>query len=293
MLNRMPVDVDTKDIEAVCAESDRIYRSMYADADPEFLPWASGWFRAVFGGGYADYLPVDAPYHDREHTMQGLLCLVRLLHGRCIADAKPAVPRSTFELGVLAILLHDTGYLKHAEDTEGTGAKYTLIHVDRSREFAGSFLRDQGYASSDVETVKNMIQGTSMHDAPVDIPFSTSIERTVGAALATADLLGQMSADDYVERLPQLYAEFTESWGYFGGRAHRLRYESPEALIAYTPTFWRSYVIPKLEEGCQGMYRYLSDPYPDGDNKYLNRVEANVEKAVRMSSGWGRTAVTT
>lgn len=283
MLTRMPVDVDTTDIEAVCAESDRIYRSIYTDADPEFMPRAGRWFQMVFGGEYRDYQPIDAPYHDREHTMQGLLCLVRLLHGRHNAGAEPAVPRRLFELGVVAILLHDTGYLKRAGDTKGTGAKYTLVHVDRSREFADSFLREQGYAPPDVETVTNMIQGTSMNAAPVEIPFATSIERVVGAALATADLMGQMSARDYVERLPQLYAEFTETCRYFGKRAHRLRYAGPEALIANTPTFWRSYVRPKLEHGCQGMYRYLSNPYPDGDNEYLGRIEANVEKAARLA----------
>lgn len=283
MLTQMPVDVDTTDIEAVCAESDRIYRSIYTDADPEFLPWACRWFHAVFGGQYGDYQPVDAPYHDRQHTMQGLLCLVRLLHGRHNAGAQPAVPRRMFELGVVAILLHDSGYLKRAGDSEGTGAKYTLIHVDRSREFAESFLHEQGYASPDVEAVKNMIQGTSMNTAPVEIPFTTSTERVVGEALATADLLGQMSAPDYVERLPQLYAEFTESWRYFGERAHRLRYASAEELIANTPNFWRSYVRPRLEHGCQGMYRYLNDPYPDGDNEYLGRIEANIEKAARLA----------
>lgn len=283
MLKRMPADVDTKDIEAVCAESDRMYRSMYTDADPDFFPWACGSFQAVFGGRYGDYLPVDVPYHDRQHTMQGLLCLVRLLHGRHAAGIEPVVPRRVFELGILAILLHDTGYLKRTADTGGTGAKYTLIHVDRSREFAESFLREQGYSAPDIEAVQNMIQGTAMNTTPAQIPFSTEVERTVGAALATADLVGQMSADDYVDRLPELYREFTESCEYFGERAARLRYESAEALIANTPYFWQSYVKPKLENGCQGMYRYLNDPYPDGDNEYLDRVETNVEKAARLA----------
>jgi hypothetical protein len=283
MLSRMPVEVDTKDINAVCAESGRIYQSIYDDADPEFLPWACGWFRAVFGGEHGDYLPLDVPYHDREHTMQGLLCLVRLLHGRHKADVRPAIPRRTFELGILAILLHDTGYLKRTSDTDGTGAKYTLTHVDRSRDFADWFLREQGYAPEDIAAVKNMIQGTSMNTALAEIPFATGIERTVGAALASADLIGQMAADDYIERLPQLYKEFSESCNYFGVEAERLRFESPEELIANTPLFWQSYVKPKLDNGCQGVYRYLSEPYPDGDNEYLNRIQANIEKAACMA----------
>ncbi|HSH43990.1 MAG TPA: hypothetical protein VK973_17840 [Arenicellales bacterium] len=280
----MAVEVDTKHVEAVCSEADRIYRSLYPDADAAFLPWACDSFRAVFAGRYGDYLPLDAPYHDREHTMQGLLCLVRLLQGRHMAGALPTVPRGMFELGILAILLHDTGYLKRSGDTGGTGAKYTLVHVDRSREFAARFLFDQGFDANDVESVQRMISGTAMNTSPTELPFASETERTVGAALATADLLGQMSADDYVERLPQLYSEFAESCLHSGHGVEHLRFDSAEALIANTPVFWESYVKPKLEHGCQGMYRYLNDPYPDGDNDYLNRIEANVKKAARLAA---------
>jgi len=284
MLYPMPVEVDTKDIDAVCAESDRIYRSIYADADPTFLPWACDRFRDLFGGRYEDYQPVDVPYHDLEHTMQGLLCLARLLQGRDRAAAEPAIPRRVFELGILAILLHDTGYLKRAADAEGTGAKYTLVHVDRSLDFAGRFLGAQGLATAEIQAVQNMIRGTAMNAAPVDLPFASGTERTVGCALATADLLGQMSADDYVERLPGLYREFAESCEFFGHRADRLRYDSAEHLMADTPVFWESCVKPKLENGCQAMYRYLNDPYPDGDNAYLDRIEANVARAASLAS---------
>ena len=274
----MRVDINTRDIETVRRECDRIYRSTFVDADPQFLPWACGWFRRIFDGQYEDYLPIDTPYHDREHTMQGLLCLVRLLHGRHRAKAEPGVPRRTFELGVLAILLHDTGYLKHDTDIEGTGAKYTLIHVDRSKDFAAAFMHKQGYTPSDIKAVRNMIQCTAMNAKLKDIPFSTSSERVVGYSLATSDLLGQMSARDYVDRLPQLYGEFKESCEYYGRRADRLYYESAEALIANTCDFWECYVKPKLENGCDGTYRFLNDPYPDGENVYLTRIEANVEK---------------
>jgi hypothetical protein len=279
----MPVDVDTKDINAVCEECDRIYRSTYGDADGEFMSWACGWFQFIFSGQYKDYLPIDVPYHDREHTMQGLLCLVRLLHGRCEAGAEPPVPRRGFELGVLAILLHDSGYLKYKEDVDGTGAKYTLVHVDRSRKFAKGFLSEQGCTASEIEAVRNMILCTSTDLNISDIPFSSPVERTVGCALATADLIGQMSADDYVDRLPQLYAEFKESYDYFGERAQCLYYGSAEALIANTPQFWESYVKPKLEQSCGGLYRFLAEPYPDGENVYLSRIQANIDRAARLA----------
>ena len=38
--------------------------------------------RDWFGGTYRDYQAIDAHYHDLEHTMQGVLCMARLLRGR-------------------------------------------------------------------------------------------------------------------------------------------------------------------------------------------------------------------
>ncbi|MGA8259455.1 MAG: hypothetical protein WB783_04500 [Arenicellales bacterium] len=280
----MPFTIDTKDIDAVRQECERVYHSMYRDADAEFLGWACGWFEHIFSGHYKDFLPIDVPYHDREHTMQGLLCLVRLLNGRHKAGAKPRLSRRSFELTILAILLHDTGYLKHRTDTAGTGAKYTLIHVTRSREFAEAFLGEQGYACDEIDAVRNMIQCTSVDVSPADITFANPIERVGGLAIATADLMGQMSADDYVDRLPQLYAEFEESYDYFGEKAERLHYAGPGQLISQTPEFWRNYVRPKLVDECEGLYRFLADPYPDGDNAYLKRIEANVALAARVAT---------
>ena len=62
-------------------------------------------------------------------------------HGRIMAhhvlpNVVPLLTDKLFELGLLGILMHDTGYLKRTEDMQGTGAKYTLTHVRRSAEFA-------------------------------------------------------------------------------------------------------------------------------------------------------------
>jgi len=219
--------------------------------------------------------------------MQGLLCLVHLLRGRHRSGARPDIPRRPFERGVLAILLHDTGYLKRRSDAHGTGAKYTLTHVERSRDFAAVFLAEQRYEEAEIEAVRNMIQRTALNADLDTIAFASIPERIVGHAVATADLVGQMAADDYVARLPQLYSEFTESYEYFGDEAERLWYSSAETLLANTPHFWRAFVRPKLENHCGGLYKYLSDPYPDGENAYLQRIEANVRLAARRARTGG------
>lgn len=276
--------VDTKDVDAVQSRVTDIYSSLFEDADPYYVPKIFTWFKDIFGGNYQDYRPLDVPYHDFEHTMQGTLCLARLLQGRHKANVSPKISRHGFELGLLAILLHDSGYLCRSEDGEGTGAKYTLVHVNRSVAFAKKLMMEKGYSVADVTAVKHMIQCTALNTKLDQIPFAAEEIRILGLALASSDLLGQMSADDYVDRLPELFAEFRESYEYFGERANHLKYDSVEALMEKTPRFWSEYVKPKLEYGCLGLYKFLADPYPDGCNQYIEKIEENLRKLIQKTA---------
>jgi len=55
-------------------------------------------------------------------------------------------------------------------------------------------------------------------------------------------------------------------------------FTSPYDLLKRTPTFWESYVQLKLNRDFGGLYRFLNDPYPDGPNQYMERIEANMER---------------
>ena len=115
-------EVDTKRVSAVREEVIGIFRHLFPHANPECLNTAFESVQAAFSGRYADYQPIDAKYHDFEHTLQGTLCYARLLEGYKLADTQPPLTQRMFELGMLAILLHDTGYLKKKADRQGTGA---------------------------------------------------------------------------------------------------------------------------------------------------------------------------
>jgi hypothetical protein len=275
--------VDTKDPAAVEAEVRAVYLAMFPQGDPAFVPTAIGWLKDCFDGRYKDYLASDARYHDLEHTLQGTLCMARLLHGRHQADVKPAVSQRMFELGLLAILLHDTGYLKRVDDPDGTGAKYTLTHVTRSVQFAGQFLEEKGTPLKELRMVQNMIRCTGVNVNLALIPFQSEVEQIVGFALGTADLLGQMAADDYVDKLPILYAEFDESARFYEGKvAVTQDFHAAIDLVRKTPDFWTHYVLPKITNEFWGLYKFLNRPYPAGPNVYLDRVEANIEKVRRQ-----------
>lgn len=271
--------VETKDPAAVATEVRSLFLQTFPRARGEVVEQAFGWASACFAGEFAPYEAVDLAYHDFEHTLQGTLCMVRLLHGRHKAKASPPVTERLFELGLLATLLHDTGYLKTRDDQEGTGAKYTLTHVRRSADFAALLLRAKGLPQDEIQAVQNMISCTGVDAKPDQIAFRSDLDRIIGQALATADLLGQMAAPDYVDKLPALYEEFAEAVRYTNDRNSLIAsFSSAQDLIERTPAFWESVVRRKLDQELSGLYRFLNEPYPDGPNEYVERVEANIAR---------------
>jgi hypothetical protein len=275
--------VATKDPTAVELEVQAACRTMFPDVDPLMVPTSFAWAIECFGGNYQDYQAVDTRYHDFEHTLQGTLCLARLLQGRHAAGAQPPFSPRMFQLALLAILLHDTGYLKKRSDREGTGAKYTVTHVKRSAQFAAHLLQEKGFAPTEIKAVQNMISCTGVNAVLSVIPFQSEWEKIAGLALGTADLLGQMAAEDYVDKLPTLYAEFAEAVSYSKDRTQFVAMFSSEAdLMQKTPAFWEKFVRVKLDRDFGGLHTFLNDPYPSGPNWYFERIEANIERLRRQ-----------
>lgn len=271
--------VNTQSPQAVEQAVSVIYRDIFPGGDAGFVRQAFAWAGQFFSGSYGDYQPIDARYHDFEHTLQGTLCLAQILHGRHVVGAQPPLSERAFRIGLLAILFHDTGYLKTKDDPEGTGAKYTLTHVDRSAKLAAEFLQQQGWPKKDTDAVQNMIHCTGVNVNLSAIPFQDSEERMVGFALGSADLVGQMAADDYVEKLPVLYEEFAEA-AQFGGpsAARAFPFTSAEDLLLKTPSFWEGHVRHRLDQDFEGLYKFMNKPYPDGPNEYIQRIERNIAR---------------
>ncbi len=271
--------VDTRNPAEVEQAVYGVYRRLFPDGDPSFVSRAFEWARQCFSGRYDDYQAIDARYHDFEHTLQGTLCLSRLLAGRHAAKAEPVIPRKGFELCLLAILFHDTGYLKKRGDNAGTGAKYTAVHVERSVAFARQFLAGQGYRDEDLDAVANMIRCTGVAANVKALPFRSEIDRLLGYALGTSDLLGQMAAPDYIEKLPVLFSEFAEAARTDKENGVRFaRYETADDVVRGTPSFWSDYAWPRMNEDFNRLYTFLNDPIPDGPNPYLQGVQKNLAR---------------
>jgi len=101
-------------------------------------------------------------------------------------------------------------FIKSVHDVKGTGAKYTLTHVERSIHFVKAYFRKNGFAAKDARAVANMILCTEMSLPVEKVGFSCADERKAALMLGAADLLGQMASRCYLERLLFLYREFQE-----------------------------------------------------------------------------------
>ena len=173
------------------------------------------------------------------------------------------------ETGMIASLGHDTGFIKETNDIEGTGAKYSLIHVERSKSFMSMHLQKLGLKSSQIHCVNNAISCTGLESDLSKIPFLSKEGRITGYIVGTADFLGQMSDPEYLRKLPSLFNEYQE-----GGVPG---YNSAEDLVKKTPSFFEEFVMKRLAEDFQSVYQYTAKHFK-GKNLYIEGIRKNIKK---------------
>lgn len=269
-------DVDTRDAQAVGARIREILLGIESQGDMSLFDAVFEDVDLMFNGQFGDFRRIDLAYHDLQHTLQASLCMAEIIAGRDRARATPVLSWRQIQLGMVAILLHDCGYLTTAADGGGTGAKFTYTHVLRSAAVAASQLPRHGVTAEEIELVVNAIHCTGPSANINKLEFKHESELIIGAAVTTADYLAQLAADDYPDELEILYREFKESDDYQRIPANERTFDSAEDLIRKTPDFWRNFVLPKLEKDFRGIYRYLAEPFPDGTNPYIVAIERNM-----------------
>lgn len=242
----------------------------------------------LFGGHHPDYQANDTAYHDITHTLQATLCLVELIYQRHRSNATPRVSAADFRRAVVAALLHDVGYLKTVGDTQGSGAKYTHLHEQRSCDFARLLLRRRGWPEDDIRFVESLIGSTGPRVDLTQIGYRSDTERLLGQAVCTADYIGQMSDPNYPDRLEILFDEFAESYRYQQIPHAEWPFKSYEALLRSTPDFWNTFVKHKLDVECSGLWKHFEHPTA-GANPYIESVERNLatirERIARLDQG--------
>ena len=259
-----------------------LYLTHFPGQSTTFLNAVFGQVLSAFSGTYPGYQGCDTAFHDFAHTCQAAIAAVRILDGQRKIGRSPVLTPREFELCVAGILLHDIGLLKEVGDNSGTGAKYTLTHVDRGADFASKFLPAFYSTPDEVRLVQLGIHSTAMDADMSNLSFRNVRERFIGCVIGTADLLGQMAAPNYPDQLPALYREFREAASYSHQREGGIAsYRSVEDLLRGTREFYQQYVRPMLESRWDGVYKLLEYHYSDHRNHYLIAIELNLDRIDR------------
>ena len=219
--------VEIEEPEAVFEEVAIILKLISPGFDLKRVRSAFRMILRVYRGNHPLYRSCTTRYHDLRHTTDAFLATARLAHGASLS--KENFHERDIIVALVAALFHDTGYIQDKDDMEGTGAKFTLYHVQRSRDFLDRHGPEIGLTPGEISDSGIMILCT---DITTDLPYSLFSRSTVelfGRLLNAADLMGQMADRVYLEKLLFLYHEYKE--GHVGD------YESDVDLIRKTPAF--------------------------------------------------------
>jgi hypothetical protein len=270
------------DVDAVAREVLMLHGSLFPEADGAFIQKVfkdvSGLFLARLGVGRS----VDEGYHSLTHTLRTTLCLARMLFYRHFLGHEPVLTHEKFVFGITAMMMHDVGFLKDIGDKEGTGAKYSFAQESRSSQFARKYCQELGWSPVDILSLEKIIAATGPRSLLSKFSFLDSSDEILGYCVCSADYLGQMSDPRYVDKLYVLYKELEEADNFRGTPVQKRRYKSPMDLLRKTPGFWMYVLNTKLIKDCKQAYRYLSYPYPDGKNPYLESIQANIYKVRKI-----------
>jgi hypothetical protein len=254
----------------VFAEVQKIVLLMFPKFDFGPVCAAFGDVLSLFAGKYPGYRRCNTFYHDLNHTTDCLLVMTRLIHGGYARGI--AWQEKDISLGLISALMHDTGYIQTVEDKAGTGAKYTLIHIDRSIEFMETYFKEKSYSLEDFLTCHNFIRCTGLDVKIAKIQFKTREHGIMGKILGAADLIGQMSDKNYLGKLPFLYHEFAE--GGVPGYTDKLD------LLKKTGHFWEV-VKKRFVRDLGGVDAYLRDHFRIycgiDQHLYHDAIEQNLE----------------
>ncbi len=201
--------LDFSDESVVLREVEKTFRYGYHASGFRAISHVYALICRLFAGKYPGYRKCNTEYHDLTHTLEVLVATARLADGHNLqGDPLPLEMATNL---YLAALLHDTGYIQQEDDTEGTGAKHTRNHEERSVSFTMKNASHLHIPPGDVEVVSRLITGTDLNNGFPQAAFHDEGERKAGILLATADLLGQMADRAYLEKLIFLYRELREA----------------------------------------------------------------------------------
>jgi hypothetical protein len=269
--------LDNTKLVKVIQNAEKIFCSWYSERYFEKIRKAFQLTFLLFNGKFPGYKACNTEYHDFSHTVDAFVAVLRLIDGYNFSEK--LLPVKIARNLILASLLHDTGYIQEKDDNDGTGAKYTKNHVERSSLF---LIKNRDFFNiepDELNEISNYISSTGLNVQWERIPFENEEQEIAGAMMGTADLLGQMADRRYLEKLLFLYYEFKEA-GIPG-------YDTEFDILRKTLDFYKV-TMERLDGTLLKVYRYAEEHFKNRYdipyNLYLIAIDRHMEYIKKILS---------
>ena len=283
------------DSKAVSKEVCRLYSLLYPSASTEKIAQAFNDLALIYSGDYPDYHASETPYHDIQHSLDGVLCMVRILSGYNASEPEMnRIDSSLAELGIIVSLFCDVGYIRHHDDQfTPNGAVYTSSHVTRGGEFLSEYLHKLEL-DHHVALAKKLIHFTGYEVEVAKIQSESYKHKMLGYIIGSADLVSQLADRCYLEKCSErLYVEFVYAKlvrPETGGEAGvDYIFDSRDDLMKMTTHFITFSIEKRLEETLGGVHNHLATFF-GGTNPYLEFMKKNEKYLASQLArgGWRR-----
>ncbi|MBN1661973.1 MAG: hypothetical protein JW943_00065 [Deltaproteobacteria bacterium] len=242
--------LDFQDHQSILAEVTAIVSLMDHNFDCRHIKEAFNDVERLFRGEYPGYQACNTHYHNIRHTMMVFLAMARLIHGVRIAGWN--FSEKEMNVGIISALMHDAGYIQRQDDHEGTGAKFTAMHIEQSKRFIEAYYKGNDYFQGTMKSFADILDCTGLNTDIDRVNFSSANDEMMGKILGTADLLAQMADRYYLEKLAFLFHEFDE--------AHVPGFESEIDLQRKTVNFY-SMTKNRMETGMGNVNRFMANHF--------------------------------
>lgn len=261
--------IDTARPRAVLHEIRKIFYFHYPHKPYREIIRSFKSIKSLFEGKYPGYRACNTEYHNLTHTLDATLATARLIDGFNLKGNRLSLPLA---LNLLhAALFHDTGYIQEVWDSGGTGAKFTQNHVERSTAFLVKQSRVFEIDPSNVSVISRIIKCTGLTVNLDNIPFADMEERVAGCILGTADLLGQMSDRQYMEKLLFLYSEFREA----GIPGYETEFDIIRKTLGFYEMITRRFDDSYMKVAEYARYHFL-ERYSCDHNLYMEAIDRHI-----------------
>jgi HD superfamily phosphodiesterase len=263
--------VDSTNLQSIVNEIKYIATLMVNDFDHALLEQTYADIKMLFEGNFPGYRASNTKYHDLEHTSAVVLATSRLMHGAFTEGH--SFSAKTILLGLLGAIFHDIGYIQTDSDVNGSGAKYTIGHEERSIRFLKEYLSQKSFSEQDIEDCTHIVMSTILSLEIKDIPFRSNDIELLGKILGSADLLAQIADREYLEKLFMLFKEFEEA-GMPG-------YGSELELLQKTQNFYQYVALQRLNEGLDNVAAFMRFHFKNrwdlDRDLYQESIDANIK----------------